>query len=357
MSRIYVDLKDRGYDIVIEPDSLDKLGGLLKPLKPGSKLAVVTDDQVSALYAQRAVKSLTQAGFEVYLLSLPHGEQTKSIYYLTQIYNFLCQYELSRTDGIVALGGGVIGDLAGLAAATYLRGIHLYQVPTSLLAQVDASIGGKTAVDLPQGKNLVGCFYQPRLVVVDPKLLQTLPDEIWRDGMGEVIKYACIRDKAMFESLMGMAGRTPAQAQAPALIKACLQIKAGMVMNDEKDTGERMLLNFGHTLGHAIETVQGFTGIRHGEAVGVGMALITRLSEQKGFTKPGTYELVCKCLTAHGLEHTLTLSQPQKLREAMARDKKWLSGSLNVVLLKEIGQSFLQEVDLTFFEEVAPWLQ
>ena len=223
-------------------------------------------------------------------LSCRTASRTKCLKSLETLYAFLCEHHLTRKDAIVALGGGVIGDLAGLAAATYLRGVHFVQLPTTLLAQVDSSVGGKVAVDLPQGKNLVGAFYQPELVLVDPDSLRTLTDDFWRDGLGEVVKYGCIGDEALFRLLEENAGggRTALMGVIGEILTHCIQYKANIVAQDEHDTGLRMTLNFGHTIAHAVETCQHYTGMRHGEAVALGMRVITAMTEEKGMTEQGT---------------------------------------------------------------------
>jgi len=357
MGVLRIDLKERSYDIIIEKGSLNGLGEAVKARLPKArKAAVISDTNVAPLYADRVLASLEKAGFEAHLLVLPAGEATKCLQCLSQCYDFLCEHRLSRSDAVITLGGGVIGDLGGLAAATYLRGVAFVQVPTSLLSQVDSSVGGKVAIDLPQGKNLCGCFYQPRLVLVDPDTLQTLTDTFWRDGMGEVVKYGCIRDAKLFDLLCRLNSREAAMAHIEAIIATCLQIKARVVENDEHDTGERMILNFGHTLAHAIEAAQHFTGMRHGEAVAVGMALITRLAENQGLTGKGTYQRLWDCLKAQGLSTTVRLENKDSFLNALALDKKHLNGQLKVVLLNKIGSCYLYKAPGDFFREVPQWL-
>ncbi|MBQ8537970.1 MAG: 3-dehydroquinate synthase [Clostridia bacterium] len=357
MGVLKIDLKERSYDIIIEKGCLKNIGEAVHGRLPkAQKAAVLSDTNVAPLYAQRVLESLEKAGLEAHLLVLPAGEETKCLQCLSQCYDFLCEHRLSRSDVLITLGGGVIGDLGGLAAATYLRGIPFVQVPTSLLAQVDSSVGGKVAIDLPQGKNLCGCFYQPQLVMVDPQTLKTLTDQFWRDGMGEVVKYGCIRDEKLFDLLCRLNTREAAMAHIEEIIAICLKIKAQVVENDERDTGERMILNFGHTLAHAIEAAQHFTGLRHGEAVAIGMALITRLSENEGLTERGTYQRLLDCLKAQGLPFTVSIENKEAILPALSLDKKHLNGQLKVVLLNHIGQCCLHKAPGDFFREVPQWL-
>ena len=246
MPMITVPLGQRTYPIHIGSGMLDCLGTHVLEMHGEISVAIVTDDNVAPLYLDRAVKSLENAGLRVCSIVLPHGEQTKCLSRLTELYDFLCESRITRKDAVIALGGGVIGDLTGLAAATFLRGVHFIQVPTTLLAQVDSSVGGKVAVDLPQGKNLVGAFYQPDFVLVDPDTLRTLTDEFWRDGLGEVVKYGCIGDAELFALLEECApgGREKLMQQIDTILMHCIQAKADVVAQDERDMGLRMTLNF-----------------------------------------------------------------------------------------------------------------
>lgn len=256
----------------------------------------------------------------------------------------------SRSDLIIALGGGVIGDLAGFAAASFLRGIKFIQIPTSLLAQVDSSVGGKVAVDLPEGKNLVGAFYQPALVLIDPLVLNTLPERYINDGMGEVIKYGCIWDADLFKNLEAHTSFEDLKKDLTEVIYRCVDIKRIVVEHDQFDTGERMLLNFGHTLAHTIEQHYHYTRESHGEAVAIGMYQITKIAEEMGLTKSGEAEHIRKVLDIYGLPHKCDLML-HDLIGAIALDKKNLGGKLNVVLLKEIGKSYTYPTTTEFFTE------
>lgn len=351
-----VDLKKDSYDILIETGILGRIGPELAKRLTAKRWMIVTDENVGALYGERVAESVREAGLAAFKVTLPPGEGTKSLAMLERVYTALCQAGITRSDGLIALGGGVIGDLAGFAASTYLRGIPYVQVPTSLLAQVDSAVGGKVAVDLPQGKNLVGSFYQPKCVLLDPQVLQSLPDSRFCDGMGEVIKYGCIRDEALFDLIAAHPGRKALAPYLTEIIARCLTIKADIVSRDERDTGERMLLNFGHTLGHAIETLQGFTGYSHGEAVAAGMHLICRLAEEKGLTRPGTAQRLKSCLEANHLPVSVHLDDPGALMAVMGRDKKNIEGSLRLVLLDHMGYARLHKAAPDFFSGVEKWL-
>ena len=252
---------------------------------------------------------------------------------------FMAENGLTRSDLVVALGGGVCGDMAGFAASIYLRGIDFVQIPTSLLAQVDSSVGGKTAVDLPQGKNLCGAFHQPILVLIDPNTLDTLTPHFFSDGMAEVIKTGCIKSATLFEKTE----KQDAREIIDDIIFECVSIKAGVVERDEKEHGERALLNFGHTAGHAIEKLHGFTTISHGEAVGIGMVMITKAGEENGITEKGTSARIENVLKKYSLM-TEDSHSMQDIITCMNADKKRTADSINFVLLSKIGESFTQEI-------------
>ena len=252
MEQLTVALPERAYDIVIERGLLQQVGQQCKEvLKPGCRVAVVTDGNVAIQYGSLVQASLTQAGFTAKIFLVPAGERSKSPEVLTWLWEELLGFGLTRSDAVAALGGGMVGDLAGFAAATVLRGVDFIQIPTTLLAQVDSSVGGKVAVDLKAGKNLAGAFWQPKRVIIDPDVLDSLPEEAFADGMAEVIKYGCIADRAFFHLLYHCADRAAVMAQIEEVLHTCCAIKAAIVVKDERDTGLRMLLNFGHTLGHA----------------------------------------------------------------------------------------------------------
>lgn len=329
------------YTIRIERGALDQLGAYCASLfAPGKKAVVITDTHVAPLYLERVSTSLRNAGFDVTSCAFPAGEPSKRLSTIGGIYGHMAQAHITRSDFAVALGGGVTGDMAGFAAASYLRGIPFVQVPTTLLSQVDSSVGGKTGVDLPQGKNLVGAFWQPSFVLIDPDTLNTLSPHFFADGMGEVIKYGCIKSRALFDLLIETEDITSIMED---VIYRCVDIKRDVVERDEFDTGERALLNFGHTFGHALEKLHQYQGLSHGAAVGIGMVMMARLGEKAGFTAPGTADKIAAALEKYHLpvHSDLPLSQ---IVEATASDKKSTGSSINLVLLKDIGESFVHKV-------------
>ena len=342
-----VNLDKNSYSIYIESGILDKAEQYISQVFQGKRIMIISDDHVFPLYGQELIHALPS--FECSSLVLPHGETTKSFRSLPLIYTAMLENQITRSDLVVALGGGVIGDLAGFAASSFLRGVKLVQIPTSLLAQVDSSVGGKVAVDLPQGKNLVGAFYHPRLVLIDPNVLDTLPERYITDGMGEVIKYGCIRDAALFETLGAHHSFEDLKEQLTSIIYRCVDIKRAVVENDQFDTGERMLLNFGHTLAHTIEQYYHYERESHGEAVAIGMYQITRLSEEAGLTAPGEAERIYRVLNTYGLPYECGLPVTD-LINAIKLDKKNLDGHLNIVLLHSIGDSYVYPTNLDFFK-------
>ena len=346
--KLTVNLKENSYPIYIENGILTKSGEYISQIFKGQKIMIVSDDNVFPLYGQQVIDSLRD--YECHFLVLPHGEPTKSFQSLPKIYTAMLDAKLTRSDLVIALGGGVIGDLAGFAAASYLRGIKLVQIPTSLLAQVDSSVGGKVAVDLPQGKNLVGAFYQPKMVLIDPDVLNTLPEHFIKDGMGEVIKYGCIKDAGLFDRLCAHSSFENLKPELSEIIARCVDIKRIVVEADQFDTGERMLLNFGHTLAHTIEQHYNYERESHGEAVGIGMYQITRMSEEKGLTISGCSDQIKKALDIYGLPSFCGLPVAD-LTKAITLDKKNLNGNLNVILLKEIGDSYVYPTDISFFNK------
>ena len=335
--KLTVDLGPNSYPIHIENGILAKTGELVSEVFSGKKIMIVSDDNVFPLYGEIITKALSDSGFECHSFVLPHGEPTKSFQSLPKIYEALINAKLTRSDLLIALGGGVIGDLAGFAASSYLRGIKFVQIPTSLLAQVDSSVGGKVAVDLPQGKNLVGAFYHPKAVIIDPDVLNTLPDHFISDGMGEVIKYGCIKDKELFELLCRHTSFDDLKPKLTQIIARCVDIKRIVVEADQFDLGERILLNFGHTLAHTIEQHFNYERESHGEAVGIGMYQITKIAEEKGLTTSGCAEQIKKALEIYKLPDNSNLPI-DVLTDAISLDKKNLNNHLNVVLLHDIHE-------------------
>lgn len=348
MEKVHVNAS-RSYDIFIGSGLLDKSGEMISSVVSSKHAAVITDDNVDALYGDRMMKSLAAAGIKAEKYVFPHGEASKNHKTLLEIYDFLAENGFTRSDVLIALGGGVVGDTTGFAAATYMRGIGFIQVPTTVLAQVDSSVGGKTAVDIAGGKNLVGAFYQPQLVICDTSTLDTLTPEFFADGMAEVVKYGMIKSAELFELL----SEKDIKENIDQIIRHCVSIKAKVVENDEFEKGERMLLNFGHTLGHAIEKHYNYTGITHGCAVAVGMSVFTHIAERSGLCKAGTAErldlLLKKC--------SLPVTDPAPmdlLYKYSLNDKKHLASGMNIVLCSDIGESAVKRLSV---EEYAEFLK
>lgn len=329
------------YDILIERGLLSQCGGLVGEITSSRHAVIVTDDNVNSLYTPTVRRSLEEAGFAVDVFVFPHGEMSKCHPTLIALYSFLSEKQVTRRDIIVALGGGVVGDLAGYAAATYLRGIDFVQIPTTLLAQIDSSVGGKTGVDIESGKNLVGAFHQPRLVLCDPDALQSLTPEIMSDGVAEAVKYGAIKSKPLFDKL----AEEPLEQNLDEIIRECVEIKRQVVEEDEFDTGQRMLLNFGHTLGHAVEKIFNYTTYTHGQGVAVGMYLITELSEKYGLTKPGEAEKIKAVLHAYGLPTDSNSTATELILNSL-NDKKRSKDDIHIILIKEIGQGYVQKLTL-----------
>ncbi len=352
MEEVKVNLGPKSYTIAIAAGLVDQVGPRLRVLLPQSETAVIiTDSNVGPLYGKRLARSLSQAGFQTVTLTFTAGEQSKNLRTLTELYTGLAKAGVTRSDVVVALGGGVTGDMAGLAAATFLRGVAFVQVPTSLLAMVDSSVGGKVAVDLSAGKNLVGAFYQPKVVYIDTAVLKTLPVRYFNDGMAEVIKYGCIKDGNLFARLEKLRD-TDREKALPQIIATCCNIKARIVEADEFDNGERMVLNFGHTLGHAVEKTYHYAKYSHGEAVGIGMLAFTRAAEAQGRTAKGTSDRLAGLLQKYQLPLT-ALVTPAEFLAAVQMDKKKKGHTLTIVLLHKIGDSFLQKID---FQDIAAYL-
>ena len=328
------------YEILLERGLLSRAGEeCAKLFAPGARAMLISDSNVYPLFGEKVAVSLREAGFRVFSCTFPAGEQSKQLSTVEGFYRALAENHFTRSDFVVALGGGVTGDMAGFAAATFLRGIDFVQVPTSLLAQVDSSVGGKTGVDLPFGKNLVGAFHQPRLVLIDPDTLDALPPHFFADGMGEVIKYGCIRDKDLFENLE----KQDVKEHLEEVIFRCVDCKRQIVEADALEKGERMLLNFGHTLGHAMEKLRDFQGLSHGEAVGIGMVLISQAGEKAGLTQPGTADRIAALLEKYGLP-TKTTDTPAELAAAASLDKKTDGDNLHLILLQSIGEACIHTI-------------
>lgn len=348
MKTLHVELGKNSYDIVIGKGLSERLSDYAR--SRGGRVMVLSDTNVAPLYARRIIDSLQSAGMRCDLTVLPAGEQTKRFDVLKEVYERLIAFKITRSDLIVTLGGGVIGDLGGFAAATFLRGVDFVQVPTSLLAQVDSSVGGKVAVDLPEGKNLIGSFYQPKAVVIDTDLIQTLSDRFFRDGMAEVIKYGCIADAELFALLEECRGREDVTDRIDEIVYTCCKIKKEIVERDERDCGERMLLNYGHTYGHALEKFYDYRGLSHGEAIAVGMSKVNEIAERNSLTPEGTNARVCALLQKFGLP-TDDTAPSARVVEAIANDKKNMGEKLSVVLLHAIGRGYLYQTTGGFFKQ------
>jgi len=341
MAAIRVDLGDRSYEIVVESGTLPKVGEEIARTCRGRAALVVTEPHVGALYGSDVLQSLRAAGFQAFAAEIPGGEESKTLTSAAVLYDRLLDIHLDRTGVLVTLGGGVIGDLGGFVAATYLRGIDFVQIPTTLLAQVDASIGGKVGVDLPRGKNLVGAFYQPKRVLIDPNVLATLPYREFASGLAELIKHGIIADQELFDFVRSKTDalrRLERDALEQAVARSC-EIKASIVTRDERESGLRAVLNYGHTVGHGIEAATGFTRYSHGEAVSIGMVTAALVSEATGHAARGAAEVIAGALGAVGLP---VAPEPQvdldAVIRAMTYDKKVAFGKLRFVLLRRIGE-------------------
>lgn len=321
----------RRYEVKIGSGILPTLGEEVKAVCKASKAAIVSDSNVFPLHGAAAVSSLEKAGFEVIHFVIQAGEESKCGAVYLELLNFLAENQLTRSDCLVALGGGVVGDLTGFAAATFLRGIPYIQVPTTLLAAVDSSVGGKTAIDLPAGKNLCGAFCQPRLVLCDIDTLDTLPEDIFRDGCAEVIKYGVLYDPALFAHLT----RYGLSFHREDVIARCVELKRDVVMEDEFDTGARMKLNLGHTIGHGVEAQSHFS-ISHGKAVAIGMTIVARAAEKYSFCSGDTRDQIIATIETFGLP-TDTAYDAESLYHSALSDKKRSGGTVNLIIPAAIG--------------------
>lgn len=337
MRKVIVDTGRKRYPIHIGAGISCDTGRLASELTGPTKAALITDDNVDRLWSDRITDSLENAGFVVSRHVIPNGEVSKNIENYIKILGFLSENKLSRGDTVVALGGGMVGDIAGFAASTYLRGIRFVQIPTTLLAMVDSSVGGKAAVNLDSGKNQAGTFFQPDLVVCDPDLLSSLPDDIFRDGCAEVVKYGVIADGRLFDMLKG-----PLGPQLGEVIERCLTIKSRLVYEDEFDTGPRQLLNFGHTFGHAVEKCSGY-GVSHGKAVAIGMVMAAHVAEKMGVCSSDCRIKIKDTVTSFGLPHKTDLREAELL-SAMISDKKRSLEEITLVLPEEIGSCILKKI-------------
>jgi 3-dehydroquinate synthase len=335
-----VALRDTPYDILIGRDLLECAGELsAKVIKPG-RCVVISDDRVAPLHGEKLLTALKGAGFDAHLVTVPSGESSKSMQVAAALCDRLIALGLDRKGAVFALGGGVIGDLAGFVASIHYRGIPVIQIPTTVVAQVDSSIGGKTGVNSSLGKNLIGTFHQPRLVISDTALLDTLPDRIFREGLAEVIKHAVIADAPMLDSLPADRSRDLSR-----LIAANAAIKARIVAEDEFETkGTRALLNFGHTIGHAVEAVAGYGTLSHGECVAIGMIAATELSVRMAGLSPTGAERIVSVIRSCGLPTVIPEGlNDREILAALARDKKFDRGAIRFVLTEKLGTAFVSD--------------
>ncbi len=345
MSTLHVDLGSRSYPITIDAGILPDIGSALSRCGFSRTIALVSNETVYPLYGKIVSGSLTAAGFNCCELVLPDGEEFKTLSSAEKITDFLLSHRLDRKSALVALGGGVIGDLAGFAASIFMRGIDFIQIPTTLLAQVDSSVGGKTGVNRPLGKNMIGTFWQPRLVWIDIETLRTLPPREFSAGIAEIIKYGVIHDPALFAFLEENVRKVLSQDREALrhIISRSCEIKAAVVAEDERESGLRAILNFGHTIGHALETVTGYASYLHGEAVAFGMYAEAELSRLLGLISDTEVQRIRDLITAYGLPAVVPGDFPfERFFDAMHLDKKSVAGSLRFVLPVQIGRVILR---------------
>ncbi|MEG1550939.1 MAG: 3-dehydroquinate synthase [Oscillospiraceae bacterium] len=332
MKSINISLEKNSYEIVIKQNIFEDVSEQINSVYDGKKLAVITDENVYSIYGVALDNFLKSGNYEVCFIVLPAGEKSKSLDTLSYIYSKLTEYKITRTDMLIAFGGGVVGDVAGFAAATYLRGIAYIQIPTTLLSQVDSSIGGKVAVNLSEGKNLVGNFYQPKKVIIDTNFLNTLPNRYLKDGMAEVIKYAVLFDSEFFCFL----NTVNARENLEIIIEKCVSFKRDIVIEDEFEKGNRAVLNLGHTIGHAIEKCSDFN-ISHGSAVAVGMAMISKSAFLNGNSDKDITNEIIKILKKYNLPFS-TEFKKSELYDIMLNDKKCDGDDITLILPKKIGE-------------------
>ncbi len=341
---ITVDGVSRPYDCIIGSGVISCLGEKLSSLTKAKKVLLLTDDNVDILYSEKVLNLIKSAGFECFKFVFPHGEEHKNLETVSDILEFAMENQISRSDCIVALGGGIVGDTAGFCAAITLRGIDFIQVPTTFLSAIDSSVGGKTGVNLKHGKNLVGAFYQPRAVICDTDFLSTLTPEIFSDGTAEAIKYGAIFDRGLYDKF-----RKDFRPEITEIISRCISLKAEVVKSDEFDTGLRQLLNFGHTIGHAIEKCSDFE-ITHGHAVAIGMVMAARASYKMGLSKEDCSIDISDILLENKLPVSADFSA-EALLSAMLRDKKRTSSGITLVIPEEIGKCVLHKMPIKKLEE------
>lgn len=352
MKTLEVNLANDCYNIYMQKNIFNWIKQYLENQFASSKIAIITDFNLRELYGENLKKIIDNSNLTGKIIAFKPGEESKSMETLQEVYRELSDFNIGRKDLIITFGGGVVGDLGGFAAATYMRGIPYIQVPTSLLAQVDSSIGGKVAVDLPYGKNLIGSFYHPRAVFIDPELLKTLDKRFFRDGLAEVIKYGCIKERKILDLLMKYKNEKELMEDIENIVYTCCSIKKAVVERDEKDQGERMLLNFGHTLGHGLEKYFDYKKYTHGEAVAIGMMEITRKSEDLRITEKGTTKLICEVLKKYDIPHSMPEVNKQQIMNILKLDKKHQGDEISLIILEEIGKAIVREVSLAKIESL-----
>lgn len=347
-SAIRVNLPESAYEIAIAPGNLERLGPMMAQLKLGKQVLLVSNAAILRRYGESAIASLEAAGFTVATHLFPPGERYKTLASIQKLYDTALEHRLERSSTMVALGGGVVGDMTGFAAATWLRGVNFVQVPTSLLAMIDASIGGKTGVNHPRGKNLIGAFYQPKLVLIDPNVLQTLPTREFRAGMAEVIKYGIIWDADLFSKLEASPRLDQLRYLDPGLLQTIItrscQAKADVVGQDEKEAGLRAILNYGHTIGHAVESLTGYRLVNHGEAVAIGMVAAGQLAVEMGL-----WSVECQARQLGSIQKANLPTQIPSfldldaIADTLSTDKKVQAGQVRFILPKDIGEVIISD--------------
>ncbi|QCX34706.1 3-dehydroquinate synthase [Caloramator sp. E03] len=351
MLKLEVNIPDRKYPIYIDKGIINRIGEEIRKIYNNKKIAIITDSNVEKLYGPQIENNLKKADFLTKKIIIEPGEKSKSFIVLQSVCDELLKFGLNRGDLVIAFGGGVVGDLGGFAASIILRGIPYIQIPTTLLSQIDSSIGGKVAINTIHGKNLIGSFYQPLAVFIDPDLLKSLDDKFLYDGMAEVIKYGAIRDEKLFYNLLKYESKEELFENIEEVIYKSCSIKKDIVEKDEKDKGERMLLNFGHTIGHGIEKYFKYERYTHGEAVAIGMAVITERSEELGITEKGTFNLLKNAINKYNLPHRMPPVNKNELINAIGLDKKNIGKDMHIILIEKIGKSFVKKIKIDDIEK------
>lgn len=346
-----VTLTNHQYEIEIQRNLLKKCGKWASSIWQPQRVAIITDSNVAPLYGDLVAQSLTEQDFQVSTFIVPAGERSKSLEQSAKLYDLLAENGFTRSDGIIALGGGVIGDLAGFVASTYMRGIHFLQIPTTLLAQVDSSIGGKTAVNTKNAKNLVGTFSQPEGVLIDPEVLNTLDNRRLREGIAEIIKSAAIAVENLWQLLDSLEDEFELLTRAEEVILPSLEVKRKVVEEDEFDNGSRLTLNFGHTIGHGIENTAGYGVVSHGEGVAVGMLMINQQAENIGQTPKGTTSQLKKMIEKFHLPTKLENLDSESIYQAITHDKKARGSQLKIILLEKIGKAKIVSIPIESIKE------